>query len=166
MHDKAPVGLSVWQPGALLCFWAALLSCTRACHRSVWPVLMPPQWVCEGGLPSCACSGCRAGTPGWSPGRQLRTWDAWMVLVVTWQKHHQWGCHPRIRWRLKDPCWFQLTYPSFSSVCLHIHYLTRPWERSSQEAPFGLWGPVSHTKEPCLKINSVDFGLCCSFPVF
>ena len=36
--------------------------------------------------------------------------------------------------------------------------------KSSQEAAFALQEPVSHTKELCLKINSLDFGLFWGFP--
>lgn len=56
------------------------------------------------------------------------------------------------------------TCADFFAVCLYIDYHPRSWERASQEAPFGLREPVSHTKEPCLKTNSLDFGLCWGFP--
>ena len=56
------------------------------------------------------------------------------------------------------------THADFSAVFSAHRLPPCVMGKSSQEAAFALQEPVSHTKELCLKINSLDFGLCWGFP--
>lgn len=70
-----------------------------------------------------------------------------------------------IRLGLKDLCWVQVTYTFILfSVFPHIFSCQILGEEKPGGSLFFLWEPIANnTKEPCLKINSLDFDLCWGF---
>lgn len=136
----------------------------RACHRSVWPVCVSPQQAWEG-RGKAATFVCLFVQPGVVAGLQGICWRPWVPGPFGRSSDRSiasgYTASPCFQNRSEGG---KRTCADFFAVCLYIDYHPRSWERASQEAPFGLWEPVSHTKEPCLKTNSLDFGLCWGFP--
>lgn len=156
------------------CLFISICSCLDCVHRGLIEGL--------GGLCQSQPSKCEesrylcvliqaARSHGQPPRCQLRDWSAGLVGGQKLEKSP--GRLPfRVStcsqnesgWAERICVVFSLHTPSFFPVCLHTYYLSRSWEKSSQRSPFVLWEPVSHPKETCLKINSLDFDLCWGFP--